>query len=81
MRRLLGVSRSSYYDYEQHRRNRRDDWYHCCAGYAKPDQVHVCDITCIWSQEGWLYLAVVIDLFSRKVVDWSSGCGGYCRVL
>ena len=38
---------------------------------AKPDQVYVCDITCIWTQEGWLYLAVVIDLFSRKVVGWS----------
>lgn len=38
---------------------------------ARPDQVYVCDITCIWTQEGWLYLAVVIDLFSRKVVGWS----------
>ncbi len=38
---------------------------------AKPDQVYVSDITYIWTQEGWLYLAVVIDLFSRKVVGWS----------
>lgn len=38
---------------------------------AKPDQVYVCDITYIWTQEGWLYLAIVIDLFSRKVVGWS----------
>ena len=29
------------------------------------------DITYIWTQEGWLYLAVVIDLFSMKVVGWS----------
>lgn len=29
------------------------------------------DITYIWTDEGWLYLAVVIDLFSRKVVGWS----------
>ena len=36
-----------------------------------PNQVYVGDITCIWTQEGWLYLAVVIDLFSRKVVGWS----------
>ena len=35
------------------------------------DQAYVCDITYIWTQEGWLYLAVVIDLFSRKVVGWS----------
>jgi transposase InsO family protein len=38
---------------------------------AKPDQVYVCDITYVWTQEGWLYLAIVLDLFSRKVVGWS----------
>ena len=37
----------------------------------EPDQVYVADITYVWTQEGWLYLAVVIDLFSRKVVGWS----------
>lgn len=36
-----------------------------------PDQAYVSDITYINTQEGWLYLAVVIDLFSRKVVGWS----------
>ena len=36
-----------------------------------PNQKWVGDITYIWTQEGWLYLAVVIDLFSRKVVGWS----------
>ena len=29
------------------------------------------DITYLWTDEGWLYLAVVIDLFSRKVIGWS----------
>ena len=38
---------------------------------AEPDQVYASDITYIWTQEGWLYLAVVIDLYSRKVVGWS----------
>jgi len=33
-----------------------------------PDEVYVGDITYIRTQQGWLYLAVVIDLFSRKVV-------------
>ena len=33
-----------------------------------PDVAYVQDITYIWTQEGWLYLAVVIDLFSRRVV-------------
>jgi len=36
-----------------------------------PNQKWVGDITYIWTAEGWLYLAVVIDLFSRKVVGWS----------
>lgn len=38
---------------------------------SMPDQVYVGDITYLWTQEGWLYLAVVIDLYSRKVVGWS----------
>lgn len=38
-----------------------------------PNQVWAGDITYIWTQEGWLYLAVVIDLYSRKVVGWSLG--------
>ena len=37
-----------------------------------PDKVWVTDITYIRTLEGWLYLAVVIDLFSRRVVGWSA---------
>jgi len=36
-----------------------------------PNCVWVGDITYIWTSEGWLYLAVVIDLHSRRVVGWS----------
>ena len=36
-----------------------------------PDQTWVTDITYIRTHEGWLYLAVVIDLYSRRVVGWS----------
>lgn len=36
-----------------------------------PDRAWVGDITYIWTAEGWLYLAVFIDLFSRMVVGWS----------
>jgi putative transposase len=36
-----------------------------------PNRKWACDLTCIWTDEGWLYLSVVIDLFSRKVVGWS----------
>jgi putative transposase len=35
------------------------------------DRVWSGDITYIWTDEGWLYLAAVIDLFSRRVVGWS----------
>jgi len=38
---------------------------------ATPNQVWVGDITYIPSDEGWLFLAVVLDLFSRQVVGWS----------
>jgi transposase InsO family protein len=38
-----------------------------------PDRVWASDITYVWTREGWLYLAVVIDLFSRMVVGWSLG--------
>jgi putative transposase len=38
---------------------------------AQPNQVYVADVTYIRTQQGWLYLAVVLDLYSRKVVGWS----------
>lgn len=37
----------------------------------EPNKYYVGDITYIYTQEGWLYLAVVIDLFSRQVVGWA----------
>jgi putative transposase len=37
----------------------------------EPDRVWVGDITCVWTVAGWLYLAVVIDLSSRRVVGWA----------
>jgi transposase InsO family protein len=37
----------------------------------EPNQKWTCDTTYIWTQEGWLFLAVVLDLFSRMVVGWS----------
>jgi len=36
-----------------------------------PDQAWVADISTIWTMEGWLYLSVIVDLFSRRVVGWS----------
>jgi transposase InsO family protein len=37
----------------------------------EPNQVWASDITYIWTAEGWLYLAVVMDLFSRAILGWS----------
>ena len=36
-----------------------------------PNQAWSADITYVWTDEGWLYLAVVLDLFNREVVGWS----------
>ena len=38
---------------------------------AAPNQVWTSDITYLWTDEGWLYLAVVLDLFNREGVGWS----------
>lgn len=35
-----------------------------------PNQAWAADITYIWTAEGWLYLAVIIDLYSRRVIGW-----------
>ena len=39
---------------------------------AGPNQKWGADISYIWTREGWLYLAVVIDLFGRRVVGWAT---------
>ena len=38
---------------------------------SAPNKVWVTDITYIWTREGWLYLAAILDLYSRRVVGWS----------
>src|SRR3546814_15101109 len=38
---------------------------------AAPNQKWAGDITYIWTSEGWLYLAVILDLHSRRVVGWA----------
>ncbi|QRZ15771.1 DDE-type integrase/transposase/recombinase [Paracoccus methylovorus] len=37
----------------------------------RPNQKWLADFTYIWTAEGWLYVAVVLDLFSRRAVGWS----------
>jgi putative transposase len=36
-----------------------------------PNEVWTSNITYLWTDEGWLYLAIVLDLFNREVVGWS----------
>ena len=38
---------------------------------SAPNKIWVTDITYIWTREGWMYLAAILDLFSRRVVGWS----------
>ena len=40
---------------------------------SKPNQCWVSDITYIPTREGWLYLAVTLDLFHRKIIGWAMG--------
>jgi transposase InsO family protein len=40
------------------------------AAYQERDRVWVADITYLWTAEGWLYLAVLLDLASRRVIGW-----------
>jgi putative transposase len=51
-------------------------------GATAQNQVWVSDITYVWTREGWLYLAIVLDLFSRQIVGWAmSHCLGQEIVL
>ncbi len=38
---------------------------------SRPNKVWTSDITYIWTREGWMYLAVFMDLFNRQIVGWS----------
>jgi len=39
---------------------------------SQPNRVWTTDISYVWTREGWLYLAIIIDLFSRRVVGWAT---------
>ena len=40
---------------------------------AEPNRVWAGDITYVWTAEGWLYLAIVLDLYSRRAIAWAMG--------
>ncbi len=43
------------------------------AAPTRPDRAWVADITYIWTLTGWVYLAAVMDLYSRRIVGWTLG--------
>ena len=40
---------------------------------SEPNRAWASDLTHLWTDEGWLYLCVILDLYSRRVVGWSMG--------
>jgi transposase InsO family protein len=44
-----------------------------CFQFDELDSTWASDLTYLWTQEGWLYLAAILDLCSRKVIGWSLG--------
>jgi putative transposase len=45
-----------------------------------PDRVWATDVTAIWTLDGWLFLAVVLDLYSRRVVSWAASANNDTRL-
>ena len=79
---VLGVSQSGYAR-QRRRFKRTTDSLHAFPvapnllnqdlNATGPNQKWGADISYVWTREGWLYLAVVIDLFARRVVGWAAG--------
>jgi transposase InsO family protein len=47
----------------------------------QPDKAWVCDTTFIATREGWMYLAVVLELFSRQVIGWAMGANNNAELV
>ena len=68
----LGVSRPGYYRWKDAEPGVRAR----AAAQPKPtapNQVWVSDITYVRTAEGWLYVAAILDLYSRRIVGWATG--------
>jgi len=71
----IGGKSNNYYSYQKRKEDKPIYKNELEQNFAteQPNQVFVGDITYILTAEDWLYLAVFIDLYSRKVVGWSMG--------
>ena len=66
---------------QQHRRAKSKATYRSTAkvdnlvarqfAVAEPNKIWAADITCLWTGSGWLNLAIVMDLYSRRIIGWS----------
>jgi transposase InsO family protein len=50
-------------------------------GVSEANRVWVSDLSCVWTWEGWLYIAPVLDLWSRRVVGWATGASPDRRLV
>ena len=57
------------------------DLVECAFTATVPNQKWVLDLTQVATGEGWLYLAIVIDLFSRKVIGWAMGARAFAELV
>lgn len=54
-----------------HTLNIAPNWLYLHFAADRPNQKRAGNISCMWTRAGWLYLAVMIDLHSRRVVGWA----------
>ena len=54
-----------------HGKKAADNLVNQCFKADYPDRLWCSDITYLWTKEGWLYLAVILDVYSRRIVGWS----------
>lgn len=79
--RVARIMRKNGIQAEPHRRMRRKTVYKTTArvdnlvarqfNVKVPNRVWAADITCFWTGSGWLNLAIVMDLYSRRVIGWA----------
>ncbi len=76
VRRLHGIEAARQRRFKRTTRSRRGHWSApdlVRRGFTAPapNRVWVGDVTCVATREGWLYVAVLLDLYSRKIVGWA----------
>lgn len=79
--RIARIMREHDIQAQQHRKIKRKVVYKSTAkvdnlldrqfSVSKPNKVWAADITCFWTGSGWLNLAIVMDLYSRRIIGWS----------